>query len=317
MSEYLEVKNVTRKFGSLTAVDNVSFNLSKGPNGAGKTTTMRVITGYLRPTSGSVSVCGIEVDKDEIKTKRLVGYLPEGVPLYPEMTPRLFLGFIGGARGLHGEDFQRKLSFVINKLHLEPVLDQSIETLSKGYKRRVAFAQAILHDPEVLILDEPTDGLDPIQKLEVRKLIKEMSKDKSIIISTHILEEVKAVCDRVIIISDGKIITDETPETLTKKDRYHNAVKVDIYGKDFPEVKDQLEKLSYVKSVEQKSNGKDPNTIIILSENSTDISGQIIDFLHENKWNFDSFSVKIGDMEEVFRNLTHNSKEKISGVETR
>jgi len=322
MSEYLEVNNVTRKFGSLTAVDNVSFNLSKGqvlgflgPNGAGKTTTMRIITGYIEPTSGSVSVCGYDVSDEPIRSKEQIGYLPEGVPLYPEMTPRLFLNFIGGARRLESKDLEQKLSFVINKLGLKPVLDQSIETLSKGYKRRVAFAQAILHDPKVLILDEPTDGLDPIQKLEVRKLIRDMASDKAIIISTHILEEVTAVCDRVIIISEGNVITDETPSTLIQKDKYHNAVQVDIKNPDFTAVKEDLQKLPYVGGVEKSYDSREENTLLILSQNSSDISRQIIQFIHEKNWDYGSLSVKSGDMEEVFRKLTLGKNENRIGAE--
>jgi ABC-2 type transport system ATP-binding protein len=188
-----------------------------GPNGAGKTTTMRIVAGFLPATSGRAVVCGFDVEQQATQAKRRIGYLPEGAPCYPEMTPRSFLAFIAEARGLAPDVRRRRLDEVIGLLHLEKVLDQTIDTLSKGYKRRVGVAQAILHDPEVLILDEPTDGLDPNQKHEVRELIGRMAKSKIIVISTHLLEEVEAVCNRAIIIAHGKILADDTPKGLASQ----------------------------------------------------------------------------------------------------
>lgn len=228
--EYLvQTQNLVKRFGSHTVVDQVSLQVKKGevlgflgPNGAGKSTTMRMITGYLEPSAGMVAINGLDIAKDAIKAKAHIGYLPEGVPLYPEMTPRQFLKFIGEIRGLKGKELKASVDSAIQKLNLEQVLDQSIETLSKGFKRRVGFAQAILHDPEVLILDEPTDGLDPLQKYEARELIKAMAKDKAIIISTHILEEVEAVCSRVVIIAKGRMVADGTVAELLKKSKHKN-----------------------------------------------------------------------------------------------
>jgi ABC-2 type transport system ATP-binding protein len=217
----IKIHALTKRYGGLTAVDNLSFSVEPGevlgflgPNGAGKSTTMKMITGFLTPTSGSVEVCGFRVNSQPIKAKSCMGYLPEGAPSYGEMTPWQFLNFIADIRGLRGEQRKSRLDSVIAQLHLDKVLQQSIETLSKGFKRRVGLAQAILHDPQVLILDEPTDGLDPNQKHEVRSLINAMAKDKIIIISTHILEEVDAVCNRAIIIAQGRIIADDTPKAL-------------------------------------------------------------------------------------------------------
>jgi len=185
-----------------------------GPNGAGKTTTMRIVAGFLPATDGRVTVCGFDVDAQATEAKRRIGYLPEGAPCYPEMTPRTFLEFIAAAREVAPQKRKARLDEVFQQLHLEKVLDQTIDTLSKGYKRRVGLAQAIVHDPEVLILDEPTDGLDPNQKHEVRELIGRMAKSKIIVISTHLLEEVEAVCNRAIIIAHGKILADDTPQGL-------------------------------------------------------------------------------------------------------
>ncbi|MBT8143763.1 MAG: ATP-binding cassette domain-containing protein, partial [Gammaproteobacteria bacterium] len=202
----IEVRSLTKHYGNLTAVDNLSFEVAPGevlgflgPNGAGKSTTMRMIAGFLTPTSGTALVCGHDVQSDAIAARRAIGYLPEGAPSYPEMTPRSFLAFIAAIRGLATETASQRIAAVTEQLHLESVFDQPIDTLSKGFRRRVGLAQAILHDPQVLILDEPTDGLDPNQKHEVRNLIRAMASDKIIVISTHILEEVHAVCSRAII----------------------------------------------------------------------------------------------------------------------
>lgn len=217
----IEVRQLTKRYGPLTAVDGISFKVGAGevlgflgPNGAGKSTTMKMIAGFLAPTSGSVTVCGHDVVEQPIAAKSVMGYLPEGAPSYAEMTVAAFLEFIGNVRGLTGAERRGRFEDVVGRLALGRVLNQPIETLSKGYKRRVGLAQAILHDPKVLILDEPTDGLDPNQKHEVRTLIETMAKDKIIIISTHILEEVDAVCSRAIIIANGRILADDTPRNL-------------------------------------------------------------------------------------------------------
>src|SRR6187399_1818118 len=220
----IETRQLTKRYGDLTAVDNISFKVETGqvlgflgPNGAGKSTTMKMIAGFLAPSSGSASVCGFDVGDQPLEAKRVVGYLPEGAPSYGEMTPRQFLGFIADMRGLTGARRTQRIDDVIERLHLNGVLEQPIETLSKGFKRRVGLAQAIVHDPAVLILDEPTDGLDPNQKHEVRSLINAMAKDKTIVISTHILEEVDAVCNRAIIIANGRILADDTPQRLAAR----------------------------------------------------------------------------------------------------
>jgi ABC-2 type transport system ATP-binding protein len=217
----IEITQLSKRYGALTAVDNISFTVEPGqvlgflgPNGAGKSTTMKMIAGFLSPTSGTVKVCGHDVESEPLQAKRVMGYLPEGAPSYGEMTVGGFLKFIADLRNLNGAIRSQRMDEVITRLGLSGVLEQSIETLSKGFKRRVGLAQAILHDPKILILDEPTDGLDPNQKHEVRTLINDMSKDKIIVISTHILEEVDAVCSRAMIIAAGKILADDTPTNL-------------------------------------------------------------------------------------------------------
>jgi ABC-2 type transport system ATP-binding protein len=231
----IKTDHLTKHYGALAAVEDVSFQVGPGevlgflgPNGAGKTTTMRMLAGFVTPTGGSASVCGHDVVTDALAAKAALGYLPEGAPSYGEMTVRRFLEFIADLRGLAGARRAARLDHVIGSLHLSPVLGQTIDTLSKGFRRRVGLAQAIVHDPPVLILDEPTDGLDPNQKHEVRTLINDMAHDKIIVISTHILEEVDAVCTRAIIISRGRIVADDTPAGLAARSRYHNAVSMQL-----------------------------------------------------------------------------------------
>ena len=218
----IEIKGLVKTYGSKRAVDGVTFSVKRGdilgflgPNGAGKSTTMKMITGYLRPDAGTATVDGINVATDPVAVKQKLGYLPESAPAYPEMTVEEFLGFIADVRGFRTAAANRtQVDRAVALTHLEPVRKQTIETLSKGFKQRVGFAQALLHDPAALVLDEPTDGLDPNQKNEVRSLIKSMATAKAVILSTHILEEVDAICNRVIIISRGRVVADETPAQL-------------------------------------------------------------------------------------------------------
>jgi ABC-2 type transport system ATP-binding protein len=231
----IKTNHLTKRYHSLTAVDDVTFEVGPGevlgflgPNGAGKTTTMRMLAGFVGPTSGSATICGHDIESAPLAAKAALGYLPEGAPLYGEMTVRGFLDFIASLRALEGERRTERLAHVIEHLQLGAVLGQTIDTLSKGFRRRVGLAQAIVHDPPVLILDEPTDGLDPNQKHEVRTLINTMARDKIIVISTHILEEVEAVCTRAIVIAKGRVVADDTPAGLAARSRYHNAVSVQL-----------------------------------------------------------------------------------------
>jgi len=227
----IEVKELRRSFGPVTAVDGISFNVAKGevlgllgPNGAGKTTAMRILACYLQPDSGTATVCGHDILKNPVEVRKSIGYLAENVPLYNEMTVGSFLNFICDVREIRGSERRETLDRIIPLCSIESVYHQTIETLSKGYKRRVGLAQTLLHDPDVLILDEPTDGLDPNQKFGVRKLINNMAKNKCIIISTHILEEVEAICTRTIIVAKGRILADSTPAAL--KEQYKCSLDV-------------------------------------------------------------------------------------------
>jgi len=235
----IKTEHLSKRYDSLVAVDDVTFQVTPGevlgflgPNGAGKTTTMRMLAGFITPTAGTASICGHDITSDPLAAKASLGYLPEGAPTYGEMTVRKFLEFVADLRRLEGDHRRARLDYVIGRLQLNRVLDQTIETLSKGFRRRVGLAQAIVHDPPVLILDEPTDGLDPNQKHEVRTLINEMARKKIIVISTHILEEVDAVCTRAIIIARGRIVADDTPQGLEAKSRYHNAVTLQLARPD-------------------------------------------------------------------------------------
>src|SRR5438309_7124529 len=252
----LEIRHLVKSFGPLVAVDDVSFAVPKGevlgflgPNGAGKSTTMKMITGFLSPTAGTAIICGYDIATQPIAAKRHIGYLPEGAPAYPDMTPADFLDCIAHIRGFSGDEAMRRIDRVVEMIRIGEVMHQPIETLSKGFKRRVGVAQALLHDPDVLILDEPTDGLDPNQKYEMRTVITAMRPDKAIIISTHLLEEVEAVCSRAIIIAHGRILADGPPAELAERSRHHNAVRLAVAATD-PRARADLLRLPGVAAVE-------------------------------------------------------------------
>ncbi len=302
----IEIKNLSKHFGSLRAVDDLCFDVPEGqvlgflgPNGAGKSTTMKMITGFLTPTSGSISVCGFDIEKEPVAAKSVIGYLPEGAPGYGEMTPMQFLGFVANTRGLNGNLKDQRMRHVIEQLHLEQVANQSLETLSKGFRRRVGLAQALLHDPAVLILDEPTDGLDPNQKHEVRQLIGELAEDKIVIVSTHILEEVEAVCDRAIIIAHGRVLADETPAALCEKSQYHNAVRLDV-----DEIDDALEAISRLDKVNRVERHPSTGQIIAIPKAGQSLYQEMTQLIGSRQWQVNSISVEQGRLDEVFRQIT-------------
>lgn len=310
----IETKNLSKHFGPVTAVDDISFEVGEGevlgflgPNGAGKSTTMKMIAGFVAPTSGSISVCGHDVATEPVASKSQIGYLPEGAPSYGEMTVGDFIDFVADIRGLTGDRKRLRVDEIIERLHLEPVLEQSIETLSKGFKRRVGLGQAILHDPKVLILDEPTDGLDPNQKHEVRELIRTIAEDKTIIISTHILEEVHAVCNRAIIIAAGKILADDTPAALEARSRYHNAVSLKLTDRTKQnEVKEKLRTVTAVTRLETDEEGR----IVALAANGAAIFPAISDLALRHEWDLEELSVEPGRLDEVFREITMGEEER-------
>src|SRR5580698_8079146 len=249
----INVQNLAKTFGEKKAVDGISFKVERGevlgflgPNGAGKSTTMRMITGFIPPTDGTVTVAGFDIVENPIPAKRVIGYLPENAPAYTDMTVHGFLSFAAEIRGLRGDARKKAVNRAVEMCFLESVLHQSVDTLSKGYRHRTCFAQSVIHDPDVLILDEPTDGLDPNQKHEVRTLIRKMGEKKAIIFSTHILEEVDAVCTRAIIIDRGKIVANGTPEQLRQKSDWAGAVTLRVTGVTGQAVNQKLGQVSLV-----------------------------------------------------------------------
>jgi len=311
MSEMIAIRNLTKRFGPILAVDNVSFSVTRGevlgflgPNGAGKSTTMKMITGFLAPTSGTAVVCGHDVTDEPVEVKKKVGYLPEGAPAYPDMTPASFLRFIAGIRGFSGSDAQKRIDLAVERTQLAEVLQQPIDTLSKGFKRRVGLAQALLHDPEVLILDEPTDGLDPNQKHEVRSLIGTMAKDKAIVISTHLLEEVEAICTRAMIVARGKVVADGTPEALAQRSRYYNAVSIVLKAERAAAVESMVRKLSDVAGTEKISGEEGLACIVAFPKSGRPIIADISQIARDPALAIEEVRVERGRLDEVFRNIT-------------
>lgn len=305
----IEISHLTKRYGGITAVDDITFDVHPGqvlgflgPNGAGKSTTMKMITGFIAPTSGTVRVCGHDVASDPLAAKTCMGYLPEGAPSYAEMTVMGFLSFIADVRGLKGSDRKQRLDGVIARLALEPVLYQVIETLSKGFKRRVGLAQAILHDPQVLILDEPTDGLDPNQKQQVRQLINDMSREKIIVISTHILEEVDAVCNRAIIIAGGKLLADDTPTGLEQRSRYHNAITLRFSNPDIvAAARDRIAGIDEVESVEVIEK---ESRITAFPKRGRTALPSLTSLIQAQRWDVKEIHLESGRLDEVFRAIT-------------
>ena len=310
MDTLIEVSGLTKDFGSLRAVSDISLMVARGdvlgflgPNGAGKSTTMKMITGFLTATRGRIAIAGFDIETSPIEAKSRIGYLPEGAPAYGEMTPLKFLEFIADIRRIPRAKRTARIAEVVAQIHLEGVLNQRIETLSKGFKRRVGLAQAILHDPEVLIMDEPTDGLDPNQKHEIRSLIQTMAADKAIVISTHILEEVDAVCTRAIIINQGEVIFSGTPRELAQRSRYNNAPTVVVDTSDLARVRQELESIAGVQQLEESLNG-DEVKITIIPADGADPAASVQKRLAEIGCQPLEFFVEHGRLDEVFRTIT-------------
>ena len=312
--QLLDLQNLTKRFGRLTAVDAMTCSVARGevlgflgPNGSGKTTTMRMVTGFLPPTSGSAEVCGHEVTRAPIEVKRRVGYLPEGAPLYGDMTPVELLDFVARIRGFGGPDKSSRIEKAVASLMLEEVAHRPIDTLSKGFKRRVGIAQAILHDPEVLILDEPTDGLDPNQKHEVRGLLNDLAGDKAIVISTHILEEIEALCTRAIVISRGRLVADEAPEALLARSAYNNAVRVRIGAEQMADTVSVLSsaKLRFIDK--SALNGRANLVVQFEDGDERDLEAVVTNALADGNLGGAEIQRERGRLDDVFRNLTAGS----------
>lgn len=300
----IEARALSKRYGDLVAVDRLSFEVGAGevlgflgPNGAGKSTTMKMLTGFLLPSGGTAVINGHDILGDSLAARQCIGYLPEGAPSYGEMTVRKFLEFIARVRGFKGKAGVDAIGSAVDRLNLGAVTEQVIETLSKGFKRRVGLAQAILHDPQVLILDEPTDGLDPNQKHEVRQLIRAMSRDKIIVISTHLLEEVHALCNRAMIISDGRLLVDEKPAELIARSRYHNAVTMVV---DHPErVASILSELPEARKVELRE-----GELTVFPAADGKLFEVVSDAVRQHGWSVSELRLEAGRLDEVFRHVT-------------
>ena len=308
----IKVQNLAKSFGTKRAVDGVSFSVERGevlgflgPNGAGKSTTMRMITGFIPPTAGSVSVGGFDIVDNPIQARRLIGYLPENAPAYTDMTVNGFLHFAAEIRGLRGETKTRAVNRVVEMCFLESVLHQSIETLSKGYRHRTCFAQSVIHDPDVLVLDEPTDGLDPNQKHEVRGLIGRMGQKKAIIFSTHILEEVDAACTRAIIIDRGKIVANGTPQELRQRSEWAGAVTARLGNVSNGILKQKLSQLVLTKKVVVLEEGQSGVLVRVYPKQASgELAWTIANLAQTERWTLQELHTEEGRLDEVFRGIT-------------
>jgi ABC-type multidrug transport system, ATPase component len=307
----IQVQHLIKLFGNFRAVDDITFEVQKGevlgflgPNGAGKSTTMRMLTGFFPPSSGTAVINGYDILKDSLNARRQIGYLPENAPVYPDMTVEGYLKFIAEVRGFSGSELKKKFDRAVEICSLEKVLPQTVDTLSKGYKQRVCFAQAILPDPPVLILDEPTDGLDPNQKFEVRRMISGMAENKCIILSTHILEEVDAVCTRAIIIANGKIVANGSPNELRKKSSLYEAVTLSLDNVGAEEAKSAFMSLANVANTEILKEENGSIVVRVLPSGGNVIAPAVAEEIRRRNWRNTQFSVEEGRLDEVFRNVT-------------
>jgi len=313
----IEVHNLSKSYGELLAVDHLNFHVKRGevlgflgPNGAGKTTTMRMLSGFLRPCTGDAIICGHSVTDNPVAAKKLIGYLPEGAPLYGDMSTLGFLKFIAAVRGIRNSEIPSVIDKLVGQLQLQQILQRPINTLSKGFRRRIGIAQAIIHDPAVLLLDEPTDGLDPNQKHDVRQLINELAEDKIVVISTHILEEVGAVCSRAMIVANGKILLDETPQQLAARSRYHNAITITLSASvnTLANIQQQLARIKGVASVEVI---EQEQQITAFPSEGAHILPAISAMADSSDWPVEQLQLESGRLDEVFRNVTRNTERSV------
>lgn len=309
----ITVENLVKDFGPKRAVNRVSFSVQRGeilgflgPNGAGKSTTMRMITGFIPPTEGRVIVGGHDVNESPIPAKKLIGYLPESAPCYSDMTVHGFLSFAAELRGLHGAARAEAIQKVVGMCFLESVLHQAVDTLSKGYRHRTCLAQALIHDPEVLVLDEPTDGLDPNQKHEIRMLLKRFGKNKAIIFSTHILEEVDAVCDRAIIIDRGQVVANGTPAELRARHELAGSVSLRVRGAAAETVRGRLASLPLVARVRVEAEGEAVRARVFPRDRQVngELARSVAEVTAREGWRFEELRTEEGRLDEVFRSIT-------------
>ena len=311
----IEVRSLRKRFGAVLAVADISLTVHRGevlgflgPNGAGKSTTMKILTGFLAATAGRAFICGIDIESNPMQAKRHIGYLPEGAPLYGDMTPEAFLGFAAAVRGFSGRERASRVESAIERMSLREVLYRPVDALSKGFRRRLGLAQAIIHDPDVLVLDEPTDGLDPNQKQEVRNLVREMGREKAIIISTHLLEEVDAVCDRAIIIDRGRIVGEGTPASFHARAREHNAVTIRVADCDAARLAKLLREHPEVNTVESAPAGSGQTDVTAFPHGGRFIADQVGAIVRGGGIQVFEMRSEVGRLDDVFRAMTSGSR---------
>ena len=307
----IQVENLTKYYHRLCAVDRINFNIEKGeimgllgPNGAGKTTTLRMLTGYLKPSSGNIRVKGLNIDKHILEIKKILGYLPESAPLYHDMLVYDYLNYVAAIRQINGNEKRARIRHLAHLCGINDVMHQPIGELSKGYKQRVGLAHAMMNDPEVLVLDEPTSGLDPNQIVEIRKIIKEIGKEKTIILSTHILSEAEATCDRIVIISQGKIVADGSAENLKQSTRGKNIMKLSVQNADFKTVKDTLTGIQGLDVIKPVSETDSLLTVNLSYPSTADLRPEVYRRIKATDWVLLEFHQETQSLENIFRELT-------------
>ena len=318
MSEKLiNATNLKKSFDKFIAIDNINLKVDRGevvgflgPNGAGKSTTMKMLTGFLEPDDGEIFINGINLKSNPLKAKEYIGYLPEGAPSYSDMIVSDFLSFIGKMRGLSNKILSNRLDEMADQINLKEMWNRPVETLSKGFKRRVGIAQALIHDPDILILDEPTDGLDPNQKHEMRNLIRKISKNKAIVISTHILEEVEAVCSRAIIIANGKLLANDTPQNLENKFLNKNTLSIKVSNQINNVVSKDIKSLIKYEEIKIQKLDKSTYTILVSDNKKVPNLNTVLKQINKHKLNVTEASFQKINLEEIFRTITSGNNSK-------
>ena len=313
----INATNLKKSFDKFIAVDNINLKVDRGevvgflgPNGAGKSTTMKMLTGFLEPDDGEIFINGINLKSNPLKAKEYIGYLPEGAPSYSDMIVSDFLSFIGKMRGLSNKILSNRLDEMADQINLKEMWNRPVETLSKGFKRRVGIAQALIHDPDILILDEPTDGLDPNQKHEMRNLIRKISKNKAIVISTHILEEVEAVCSRAIIIANGKLLTNDTPQNLENKFLKKNTLSIKVSNQINSVVSKDIKSSIKYEEIKIQKLDKSTYTILVSDNKKVPNLNTVLKQINKHKLNVTEASFQKINLEEIFRTITSGNNSK-------
>ena len=310
----IHIESLTKYYNDLCAVDQISFDITKGeimgllgPNGAGKTTTLQILTGFLRPTAGSIRVKDYSIDEDSLQIKKLLGYLPESAPLYHDMLVYDYLDYVANLRGIDSSNKISRIRHLSDLCGISEVMHKTINELSKGFKQRVGLALAMMDDPEILVLDEPTSGLDPNQIIEIRDIIKQIGKEKTVILSTHILSEAEATCDRIVIINKGKIVANDTTQTLKQSASGSNLINISLQNAEFESVKQQLTTISRISDIIHVSDDNGILNLKLACMSSADIRGDIYKKVRQTDWILIEMHQETQTLENIFRELTREN----------